>query len=179
MWENNEYKLCLKEESILGFERIMLASGQCSHLLPMVFICDEKGLLSYYDCGGFVPISSFRVDRTEDALFVLEKVLLIISRLVEYLINPEKMLLSTDTVFFNPETGQIKIAYVPHDSGQGELRRQILKLIALLKADVSDGKESILDSFAGTVFKNNYRTIDLVNVLGMLRRQLYSQTSAS
>ena len=38
MWENNEYRMCFREDSILDFERAMLSSGECSYLLPMMFI---------------------------------------------------------------------------------------------------------------------------------------------
>ena len=38
MWENNEYRMCFREDSILDFERAMLSSGECRDLLPMMFI---------------------------------------------------------------------------------------------------------------------------------------------
>ncbi|MGN0702209.1 MAG: DUF6382 domain-containing protein [Lentihominibacter sp.] len=172
MWENREYRLNFTEESILGFERIMLSSGQCSSLLPMVFISEETELLAYYDCEGFVPLSSYRIDRTEDALFILEQVLLIMNSLVEYLINSEKILLSTETVFYNPDTGEIKIAYVP-DSKHPEMRRHILSFIAYLKSEITDGNKGMLDAAARMVYENKYRLMDLVNRIGMLRRRLY------
>lgn len=179
MWENNEYRINFKEESILGFERVMLSSGECGSLLPMIFINDDAGLLAYYDCGGFVPLSSYRIDRTEDALFILEKVLLIMNSLVEYLINPDKIVLSTDTVFYNPETGEIKIAYVPDSESTLEMRRHILYLIAHLKSEITDSDKGLLDSLARTVYENKYRLMDLVNKVGMLRRKLYCKTTAS
>lgn len=172
MWENREYRLNFREESILGFERIMLSSGQCSSLLPMVFISEDTGLLAYYDCGGFVPLSSYRIDRTEDALFILEQVLPIMNSLVEYLINSEKIVLSTETVFYNPDTGEIKIAYVPDSSGHPEMRRHILSFIAYLKSEITDGNKGMLDIVARTVYENKYCLMDLVNRIGMLRRRL-------
>ena len=107
MWENNEYRLCFREDSILDFERVMLSSGECSYLLPMVFVSGDSKHVAYYDCKGFVPLSRYRVDRTEDALFILERVLIILSSAIEYLITPAKIFLSTDTVFFNTETEYI------------------------------------------------------------------------
>lgn len=179
MWENNEYKMYFAEDTIHEFERVMLSSGECSHLIPMVFIGENAKQVAYYDCRGFLPLSRFKVDRTEDAFYILERVLLILSCVIEYLITPAKVLLTTDTVFFNAETGEIKIAYVPAAEQPAGLRRNILFLIAQLKKDVTDNYTGYLDRFAMIVNENNYHIRDLVNRLGLMRRELYSQTSAS
>ena len=179
MWENNEYRMCFREESILDFERAMLSSGECSHLLPMLFLSSDSKHIVYYDCKGFVPLSRYRVDKTEDALFILEKVLIILSSAIEYLITPAKILLSTDTVFFCAETGEIKIAYVPVKEEPAGSSKNLLRLIAQLKADVTDGYKGYLDRFASVVYANNYHLRELTDKMGLLRRELYLQTSAS
>ena len=51
--------------------------------------------------------------RQEDALYILENVLLILKRSVEYFIDPSKVKITNETVFYNKDTGQVKIAYVP------------------------------------------------------------------
>ena len=93
--------MCFREDAILDFERAMLSSGECSYLLPMMFISGGSKHVVYYDCKGFVPLSRYRVDKTEDALFILEKVLIILTNAIGYLITPAKIFLSTDTVFYN------------------------------------------------------------------------------
>lgn len=179
MWENNDYKMCMREESILDFERVMLSSGECNYLIPMLFIGETDRLTAYYDCRGFIPLSKYKVEKTTDALYIMEKVLLIMSNVVEYLITPSKIMLTTDTVFYDTENGEIKIAYVPVDDGQDSLRRNLITIIAQLKADICDGHGEYLDRLANLVYSNNYHLRDLVNKLGLLRRELYSQTSAS
>lgn len=179
MWENNEYRLCFRKDSILDFERIMLSSGECVHLLPMLFVNGNSGQVAYYDCKGFTPLSRYRVDRTEDALFILERVLIILSSAIEYLITPAKISLSTDTVFFNAETGEIKIAYVPVKEEPAGTCRNLLRLIAQLKSEVTDGYRDYLDRFAAVVYGNNYHLRELTDRMGLLRRELYLQTSAS
>ena len=179
MWENNEYRMCFREDSILDFERAMLSSGECANLLPMMFISSDSKHIVYYDCRGFVPLSRYRVDKTEDALFILEKVLIILTGAIGYLITPAKIMLSTDTVFFNAETGDIKIAYVPVREEPAGSSKNLLRLIAQLKAEVTDGYRSYLDRFAEIVYENKYHLRDLTNRMGLLRRELYLQTSAS
>ena len=179
MWENNEYRLCFREDSILDFERAMLSSGECSYLLPMLFVSGDSKHVAYYNCNGFVPLSRYRVDRTEDALFILERVLIILSCAIEYLITPAKISLSTDTVFFNAETGDIKIAYVPVQEVPAGSSKNLLRFIAQLKAEVTDGYKDYLDRFAGLVYGNNYHLRELTDRMGLLRRELYLKTSAS
>ena len=178
MWENNEYRLCFREDSILDFERTMLSSGGCQHLLPMMFISGDGRHTAYYECRGFVPLSRYRVEKTEDALFILEKVLIILSNVIDYLITPAKVCLSSDTIFCNG-TGEIKLAYVPVAEEPSGTSKNLLRLIAQLKADVNDGFESYLDRFARLVYENNCSLRELTDRMGLLRRELYLQTSAS
>ena len=179
MWENNEYRMCFREESILDFERAMLSSGECAYLLPMLFVSGDSQHVAYYDCKGFVPLSRYRVDRTEDALFILERVLIILSCAIEYLITPAKISLSTDTVFFNAETGEIKIAYVPVREEPAGTCANLLRLTAQLKSEVTDSYRGYLDRFAAVVYGNKYHLRELTDRMGLLRRELYLQTSAS
>ena len=179
MWENNDYTMCFREDSILDFERVMLSSGQCTDLLPMLFVNGDAKHVAYYDCKGFVPLSRYRVDRTEDALFILERVLIILSGAIEYLITPAKISLSTDTVFFNVETGEIKIAYVPVREEPAGTSKNLLRFIAQLKAEVMDEYRGYLDRFAALVYRNNYHLRELTDRMGLLRRELYRQTSVS
>lgn len=179
MWENNEYRMCFREDSILDFERAMLSSGECSYLLPMMFISSDSKHVVYYDCKGFVPLSRYTVDKTEDALFILEKVLIILSNALGYLITPAKISLSTDTVFYNAETGEIKIAYVPMREEPAGSSKNLLRLIAQLRSEVMDGYRNYLDRFAAVVYENKYHLRELTNQMGLLRRELYQKTSAS
>ena len=179
MWENNEYKLLLKEDSIQDYEKIMLTSGECSFLLPMAFMGENGRETAYYRCSGFSSISTYSIERTDDALFILEKVLLILSHTAEYLIDPAKISLTVETVFFNQETGQIKIAYVPLTGEKISLRRNLIRFIAQIKADIKDGHGNCLDRIARLIHYENYRIEDVIDRVGLQRRELYQQTSAS
>ena len=179
MWNKNEYKINFRDDSILDFERVMLSSGECNYLFPMYFIGGDTNQTAYYDCRGFTPLSMYRVDRTEDAFFILEKVIMIMSCVVEYLISPTKVMLNLDTVFFNSETGEIKIAYVPLSDEKGDIRRNLLLFISQLKTDINDGYSMYLDRFAREVNQNSYRLLDLTNKLGLLRRELYEKSTVT
>ena len=101
------------------------------------------------------------------------------SCVVEYLISPTKVMLNLDTVFFNSETGEIKIAYVPLSDEKGDIRRNLLLFISQLKTDINDGYSMYLDRFAREVNQNSYRLLDLTNKLGLLRRELYEKSTVT
>ncbi|MDO4834787.1 MAG: DUF6382 domain-containing protein [Bacillota bacterium] len=179
MWENNEYKMKFNEGNVMEYEKIMLSSGECEYLLPMVFIGEESEQVVYYDCSGFVPLKHYSVETVEDAFFIIENVLLIVSGVRDYLITPARIRLDKDTVFFCAETGEIKIAYVPATDKAADLKRNLLGLIAQLKADVTDGHADYLDRFAVIIHYGNLRIDELLNRIGLLRRELYSRTASS
>ena len=178
MWDD-EYKITFKEDSILDYERIILTSGDCSYLIPMSFVGENGEQVAYYNCSGFAPLSTYSIERTDDALFVLEKVMLILGRVVEYLITPAKITLSTDTVFYNQDTGDIKIAYVPLPSEAVSIRHNLIKFIAQLKVDIKDGNGIYLDKLARLIHYGNYHINDIISRIGLLKRELYLKTNAS
>lgn len=179
MWNNNEYKIRIEDNSIFEYERIVLSSGECDFLFPMVFMGENGRETAYYSCSGFTPLSSYNIEKMDDALFILEKTLLIVSHVAEYLISPSKVMLSTDTVFYNSESGEIKIAYVPVRSETVNLRHNIMTFIAQLKAEVSCADKSYLDKIARMIHYGNYQMKDVINYIGKLKRELYSRTRTS
>lgn len=173
MWNNREYRIRLEENTMRDYERIMLTSGECNFFMPMGFMGEESGEIVCYDCSGFAPISSYRIEKTEDALYILECVLLIVGKSVEYLITPSRITVNSDTVFYNKETGQVKIAYVPAAVKQVSLRRNLAAFIGQLKTDICDGNEKYLTEAARYILYHNYYIREMVNKIGAFKRQLY------
>lgn len=175
MWENKEFRIRLEEDTMRDYERVMLTSGECNFFMPMGFMGEDEGEVVCYDCSGFAPIGSYRIEKTEDALYILENVLLIVGKSVEYLITPAKITINSDTVFYNKETGEVKIAYVPAAKGHASLRRNLAVFIRQLGADICDGKEKYLAEAARYILYHNYYIRDMVNKIGIFKRQLYKE----
>lgn len=174
MWRNNEYKLSLREDSIHEYEKIILTSGDCSYLLPMVFMGINGQEVACYQCPGFSPLSEYRLDKTEDAIYVLEKVLLILSRVPDYLITPSRLTVTEDTVFYNETSGEIKLAYVPLQIENVNTRKQLIAFVTKLGSELSDGMDSCMKEAAALVGNPSYEIRDIVNRLGLLRRRIYA-----
>lgn len=173
MWNGNGYSLKLKENSVLDFEKIMLTSGECSLFMPMGFMSADEGETVCYDCSGFIPLSRYQIERTDDALFILENVVIILNRAVEYLLDPSKVTLNTDTVFYNKESGEVKITYVPLSSGKTGLNKNLVSFIGQLRSEISDTYSEYLVETAKYIYYYNYNLTDIVNKIGVYRREIY------
>lgn len=179
MWQSGEFRLRLREGSVLEHEKVMLSSGQCDCFMPMGFIGDEKGVTACYDCSGFAPLSSYRIERTEDALYLLERTLIILGNAVQYLISPERVMLTTSTVFYNKDTGQVRIAYVPMAEQQPDMRRNIAAFAGQLKSDIADGRGALLDEVSRCALYKNYHVKDLITKVAVLKRRIYAGEAGS
>ena len=179
MWNNREFKIRLEENAMRDFERIMLTSGACSLFMPMGFMAEDDGEIVCYDCSGFTPLAGYRIERTEDALYILEKLLVILGQAVEYLISPARITLTTDTVFYSKDTGEVKIAYVPMENGAGSLRHNMVAFISQLRRELCDGNQERLDQVARYIYYNNYYIRDLLHKVGVFKRELHMNKAAS
>lgn len=173
MWENKDFKVRLEENAMKDFEKVMLTSGECSLFIPMGFITENGREYGQYNCSGFAPLSSYRIEKTDDAIYILENVLLILERAIEYFIDPAKITLTAETVFYNKDTGQIKIAYVPMPSRALNMRKNLVIFIGQIKLEICDGKERYLTEAAKYIYYHNYCLREMVNKIAVLKRQLY------
>lgn len=175
MWENKDFRIRLGENTMMDFEKVMLSSGDCSAFIPMGFVNENGREYGYYNCSGFAPLSSYVVEKTEDALYILENVLFLLERSIEYFIDPAKVTLTDETVFYNKDTGQVKIAFIPIAGKEFELKKNIVFFIGRLKSEVKDGKEGYLVEAARYIYYHNYRLREMVNKVGLIKRRLYDE----
>lgn len=175
MWENREFRIKLEENAFRDYEKIMLSSGECNFFMPMGFMGEGESEFVSYDCSGFAPLSSYRVEKTEDALYILECVLLIVGKSIEYFITPAKITISTDTVFYNKDTSQVKIAYIPIGNDNVSMRHNLISFIKQLKEDICDGNEKYLEETEKLIMYHNYYIREMVNKIGLFKRQIYNE----
>ena len=176
IWENKEYTIKVAEDSFRNYERVMLSSGDCSLFIPMSFIGEEDGETACYECSGFAPLSSYRIEKTDDALYILECVLIIIGKAIEYFIMPARITLNNETVFYNKETSQIKIAYIPMNNSPISLKENLSMFIDELKQDIKDDNGEYLDLAKKFIEQNNYFVREMVNKVGLFKRKIYEES---
>ncbi len=172
MWEHGRFEASAEKGAVKEFEKIMLSSGRCRMFIPMAFMSEGDEEKMYFFCSGFAPLSSYRIERTDDALFLLERTAVILKRSVEYMIMPSNITISTDTVFYSKENEDVRVAYIPLREDERDLRRNMVRFTGQLMADIRDGHRQYLRELAGYIYCSNYSMKDLINRIALLRRQL-------
>lgn len=170
--QNNDFRLRLKEGAVREYEKVVLSSGLCDLFMPMGFVSSEDGELVLYHCSGYRALRQCRITQIREAFEILEKTLLLVSRAGEYLITPGKITLSLDTIFFNQKTRQVKIAYVPAEETDLNLREHMSGFIAQMEQGIGGNDRIYLEKIKHQMEENNYYIRDLINLIGELRRKL-------
>lgn len=166
---NNDFKLELKEGAIRDYEKIILSQIN-DIFMPMGFVSTSEGELVTYNCSGYSALRQCRVTEVMEALEILERTLMLVSRAGEYLISPRKIMLSIDTIFYNRETHQVKIAYVPVENENASLRENMACFITEMENSVAGTGKTYLENVKKQMDENNYYIQDLINVIGEIRR---------
>ncbi len=172
MWEDRDFRIRLREGAIRDFEKIMLSGSDCDIFMSMGFMSEGGREYGMYECSGFAPLSGYRVERTEDAMYILENVLIILNRSVEYLIDPTRVRITEDTVFYNKDTGQIKIAYVPLEKYETDMKKNLVRFIDVLKRGIRDGYAGYLSQAAEYIMYRDHRLREMTDKVGVLKRQI-------
>ena len=76
-------------------------------------------------------------------------------------------------MFYNKETGEVKIAYVPVENSSEALRKNIVKFLLDIKADVKDDRGGYIGRIAKHICSSNYYIRDIINKIGIYRREIY------
>ncbi|MDO5491396.1 MAG: DUF6382 domain-containing protein [Bacillota bacterium] len=164
-------------ERFHSHEIVMLSEGTCPLFFPTVFIREDARVVAVYDCSRYAPLGSFRIEKTEDALFLLEKVLLLLHRSMEYLIMPERILLSPETVFYAEDTGSVRIAFVPVPDPGCSLQQNILRFLGALAADLCDIDQHCLNQLAQKIRLDSMNLRDMLTLTGLIRRRIDSKSN--
>ena len=71
------------------------------------------------------------------------------------------------------------MAYVPVSERKHNLRKNIAVFIEQLKREIKDGNARYLDMTIKYIYYNNYSIRDIINKIGMFRRQIYLDKKTS
>lgn len=169
---NNDFKLQLKEGAVRDFEKVVLSSGLCELFMPMGFVSCEDGELVSYHCSGYTALRQCNVKETKEALDILEKTFLLVSKAGEYLITPSRITLSLDTIFYDRKTGQVRIAYVPVER-PATLRENMVNFITEVELGVPGNNRGYLEKVKQHLEQNNYYITDIIDLIGELKRDIH------
>ncbi|MEG0829039.1 MAG: DUF6382 domain-containing protein [Anaerovoracaceae bacterium] len=172
--KNKNFQMVVKGGVIKDYEKIVLSSGLCDLFMPMGFIQDNNVDRVAYDCSGYVSLSKCNITKIKEAFDILEKTFLILSKAGEYLISPSKITLNQDTIFYNSEKRQVKIAYVPMEEQPLSLRENMMEFICQVENVVEEENRIYLEKVRNHLNQHNYYIRDIINLIGRLKQQMYN-----
>jgi len=166
---DNGFRIELKEGAIRDYEKVILSDIN-DIFMPMGFVSHDEGEVVSYNCSGYASLAQCGITEVIDALEILERTFHLISRASEYLISPNMITLSMDTIFYDKDSNTVRIAYVPVDRENAVLRENIADFIAELSSNVNEESRTYLNEVKNQMEENNYYIQDLINVIGDIRR---------
>ncbi len=165
----NNFRVELKEGAIKEYEKVILSEVN-DIFMPMGFVCFDEGELVTYNCSGYSSLSQCNIREVLEALEILERTFMLVSRASEYLISPNRITLSMETIFYDRETRQVRIAYLPVESETATLRENMSSFITEIKGNLQDSGKIYMDKVKTQMEENNYYIQDLINIIGDIRR---------
>ena len=168
------YRLDIPEGSIAPFEEKILASGLCDFALDMTFTRFRGSTRASYDCDGYVAVKELDLMRPQKVFEVLEKTLLTLNHAGEFFIDRDKVLLNTDTVFYNRRCKDVRIAYYPREKGM-EIRESVAEYVRELQTLTGERAGALLERTLVLFSRNNCDLPQMITVVGELRRAVAVQ----
>ena len=171
------YRLDIPEGSIAPFEEKVLASGLCDFALDMTFSRFRGSTRASYDCTGYVAVRELDLVQPQKVFEILEKTLLTMNHAGEFFIDRDKVLLNTDTVFYNRRCKDVRIAYYPRAEGVG-IRQSVEEYIKELAAMTGEKGKQLLHRTLHLFSQNNCGLSQMITVVGEIRRAVAVQAAA-
>lgn len=170
--KENNYRMEFPEGAILPFEERVLASGLCDFALPMAFTTSKGVKTITYECTGYTPLSALKISSVRDTYEILEKTMITLSKVNEFLIDINKVTLDMDTVFYHLKHKDVKIAYVPENTGKRILQKT-LDFVRCLGENGDPRTKEYLRRTADAIDLYNYCLRDIIRYIGTLKREIY------
>jgi len=167
------YEIELNEEWVKPYERKVLESGLCDFAVPMSFYRSKGKEKIRYECSGYVALSDVKMSTLSEVFELLEKTLLALKKSGEFLINPEKILLTQDTVYFHHQHHDVRIAYMPGMWEQSYGNQNVMNFLGLLQQMVSNPDTKYFQNLQYELEQNNRSLSDMIVLVGEIRREIF------
>lgn len=166
----NEYELSFERGSFRPFEQRMIASGLCDMVLPMSFATLKDREVAKYDCSGFVAVRDMEGITFNLAFELLSKMLVTYSKSSEFFINPRRMKIGIDTVYYHMRSGAVRIAYVPEE--EEDVNTKVIRFVEELSKKTNEETAAYLDKIFDNIDKYNFKLKDMASYIMQQRRKI-------
>lgn len=144
-----QFQVVFSPKDFPDFHKKILSEGLCKGVLKMHFILQDQELYAYYEFDGYQgleeKINRWRIEKRPVHLLLLR----MFSDIIEVVLDGEDLLLSLEgfrlhpnTIFFNQETNQIALAYMPESQSdeaiKDSIQHKMLNLIEYTEQQFAD-----------------------------------------
>ena len=171
--KEKNYEIEIPEESIKSFEEKVLLSGLCDFIIPMSFSSYGGKRKITYECSGYASVKELEISKVRDVFEILEKTLLSLNKSTEFLIDPLKITLTPETVYYNLKQKDVKIAYIPSENKSKSLNDNISFYIDSLSEGAAEEACKYLDHIKESMKKGHHSIKDIITKVGEMRREIY------
>lgn len=171
-------------ESIITYQKRMLAESGCPYILPMQFLKEYDNEIAFYAFSGCIQIESYleKIQRKKSengeelrlitfALDSLYDIITCVRGLEEYLIFPESYRINTDLIFIDSASGKALLAFYPTQEPAGPLLVRILELVEHLTEICCDPEtETYMVQLKEFIREHNPGLDSILGMVGAMQR---------
>lgn len=174
--------LSFNDGDIYDFEKKVLRENLCDLLLEVCFMQDKGKESVYYNFSGYIQLKNIFPgwrEQKKNLSWELCRMLSIVIQCVKtgqnYLLSDKGFSLNPDTVFINPETSEVRLAYIPGLPKKDTLQECFSDLIsATMNMSDDDQWESYGKAILEEISANNPGFSEIDKFIRNKSREIYS-----
>ena len=169
--KDNNYTLEFAKEDIKTYEERVLSSGLCDFAIPMRFTLYRGKRRVRYECSGYMALSDLESSDIGNILDIIERTLIMLKSAKDFLIDPDKVTLTKETVFYNARTGNVRIAYIVKKGSS--VQSNVVSFIDSFMETDNQRTRDCLDKLGHDISIKNLSLEDSINRIGELKRKTF------
>lgn len=162
----------INSDDIKPFEEKVIMSGMCDFTVPTTISALGNKKQVIYNFEGYTALRDMTFVGVKILFEILEKTFVAFKRAGEFLIDPAKVTLTCDTVFYNKKQRDVKIAYIPVGRPKYVVMGSVTSLLDELTERLDGDAVKYLVMTKGDIEKDNYTLEDTIEYIKALRREL-------
>lgn len=178
-----KFRVPYRAEGLPKFQIKILEDGLCEGLLPMNFIKEGSSLMAYYNFDGLVQLEEALHRWNEMNRNLAQEVNQVLISINRCLLNSENSLLALggfslhqDTIFVDPKSSVVFLAYVPGLPHRNSIQSALIELIKTTEDLSADEQWKVYGKeIRDKIVSNNLGLTELTVFLGEIGREIFAR----
>ncbi|MBR3785482.1 MAG: hypothetical protein IKJ77_03670 [Firmicutes bacterium] len=149
-----------------------LAMGIMDVFLPVSFIQDTAGISAVFQTGGCRPLHQMKQMSTEEVFQMFCNLIGQMEANERHYLFPDRYVISTETVFYDPLKSRIKMIFVPNEEGLPG-KEQLCLLIRDCMNLASEEGRGYLESLAEEICEKDFSYRGILHRCELLQQEVY------